>query len=244
MENITVIDVRNKTIVALCELMMINCTGIGIFTVNDLCKLDNINCIGVEDAFRKETPRMDNTRLNAVLMSIAAFLIILGVVGNSGTIVVVKFREKFHSATFTAIALLALVDLFAVCLRGLNVVDFFYYLQGLDKILSHKSLIGLITTTFTTFVCSCAHVVILARLRYKLLAFPIEALTITAKNIVYQSLLAWGVSCILGIPYGLSLYYMDLNQGIIVDIILGFAICLGTILPIVFFSCHENTESS
>ena len=95
MENITVIDVHNKTIVALCELLMINCTGIGIFNVNDLCKLDNINCIGVEDAFRKETPRVKNTRLNAVLMSIAAFLIILGVAGNSVTIVVVKFRKNF-----------------------------------------------------------------------------------------------------------------------------------------------------
>ena len=48
------------------------------------------------------------------------FTIVVGVgsVGNIITIAAIIFRESLHTATHTAIALLAFVDLVALCLRG------------------------------------------------------------------------------------------------------------------------------
>ena len=213
---------------------MINCTGMGIFTVRDYCESEIGNCTDF-DPFHVQTTRKNNTGLNIALMIIGALIILLGVIGNSVTIVVVRLRSEFHTATYTTIALLAFVDLLATCLRGLNVVDILHILQSFHWILSRTSTNGLLTGAFITYVCSCVHVVILARLRYKLLAYPIEGMTISARNIVYQSLTAWGVSCILGVPYGFSLFNTDYYQDRIVEIIVGNAICFCTVVPIVVF---------
>ena len=239
MENITVVDGQNRTIMTpmeLCEMFMINCTGRGIFTVRDLCESGIGKCTDF-DPFPVWTTsiRTSNTGLNVALMIIGTLITLLGLIGNSVTIVIVRLRSEFHTTTYTTIGLLALVDLVATCLRVPIVLYSLYYLQWFNSLLSTKSTQGLYIGTFITYVCSCVHVVILARLRYKLLAYPIEGLTISVRNIVYQSLMAWGVSCILGVPYGFSVYNTDIYQARIVEIILGHAICFCTVAPIVVF---------
>ena len=238
MENITVFDRENITIRTLIEycasILMINCTGIGNSTDRDLCESGIANCTDF-DPINIQATRTSKTGINTVLMIIGALTILLGVIGNGVTIVIVRLRNEFHTATYTTIALLAFVDLVATCLRGLNVVNILHYLQWFYSILSMKFIRGLSIVTFVTYVCSCVHVVILARLRYKLLAYPIQGMTISARNIVYQSLSAWGVSCMLGVLYGFSVFYMDSYQLGIVEIIIGIAVLLCTVVPIIVF---------
>ena len=47
--------------------------------------------------------------------------------------------------------------------------------------------------------------------------------------------MAWGLSCILGVPYGFSVFNTDDYQGRIIDFVLGHAICFSTVVPIVVF---------
>ena len=47
--------------------------------------------------------------------------------------------------------------------------------------------------------------------------------------------MAWGVSCILGVPYGFSVFNTDIYQARIAEIIVGHAICFCTVVPIVVF---------
>ena len=47
-----------------------------------------------------------------------------GFIGNITTIFFISFRESFHNATYTVIALLAFVDLLALCPRGLLVLTY------------------------------------------------------------------------------------------------------------------------
>ena len=82
----------------------------------------------------------DNTELNVTLMIIAAMLILLGIVGNCATIVTVRLRNEFHTATFTAVALLAGVDVLAVCVRAVDIVDTFYRMQYLTWIFTSFNL--------------------------------------------------------------------------------------------------------
>ena len=135
-ENKTVIDMSYKTVMEVCDELEINCTGVGLFSL-----------------------------LTVVLMIIGVLLILLGIVGNSVPIVMIRLRVGFHTATYTTVALLALVKLFAVCLRIVNVVDIFHDLLGFGYIMSFKALCGFLTATFATYVSSCTHVVILARLK-------------------------------------------------------------------------------
>ena len=178
-----------------------------------------------------------NTELNVVLLVISAVLFCIGVVGNTATIVIIRFRKDFHSTTFTAIGLLAFVDLVAVCLREILLVNHFYCLwHNWEFIfLTVNQFNGILVVTFITLVCSCIHVVILARLRYKLLAFPIQGLNITPKHLVYQSTVAWSISCILGIPYGLITFLLNRYDAWMCDIILSVVTCVCTVLPIVTF---------
>ena len=90
--------------------------------------------------------------------------------------------------------------------------------------------------TFITLVCSCSHVVLLARLRYELLAFPIEGMSITSKRMIYQSVGAWTVSIIAGIPYGFHTF-LNVNRFFsrLVEMIFGTVLCLFTLVPIVAF---------
>ena len=145
------------------------------------------------------------------------------------------YVHQIAYTTYTTIGLLASVDLVATCLRVPKALDILYYLQWFDWVLPKKSIQGLYIGIFVTYVCSCIHVVILVRLRYKLLAYPIEGIAISVRNIAYQSLMAWGVSCILGVPYGFSVFNTDIYQARIVEIILGLTICFCTVVPIVVF---------
>ena len=78
---------------------------------------------------------------------------------------------------------------------------------------------------------------ILAILRYKLRAYPIDGVAISSKNSVYQSLLAWGLSCILivliwycVVPANASL---DMNEERMGYTIIDSAIFLCTVVPVI-----------
>ena len=149
----------------LCEMFMINCTGRGIFTVRDLCESGIGKCTDF-DPFPFWTNMTSYTGLNVALMIIGTLITLLGLIGNSVTIVIVRLCSEFHTATYTTIGLLASVDLVATCLRVPNALDILYYLQWFNSLLSTKPTQGLYIGTFITYVCTCVHAVILARLRY------------------------------------------------------------------------------
>ena len=165
------------------------------------------------------------------MMAVLFLVTIVGLVGNAITIGVVKFREIFHNATFTLVALLAFVDFFALFLRGFVVICTLLEID-VENMYMNAIFIG----TYTTSVCSCGHVVLLARLRYKLLAYPIKGLTISPRNMLNQSVFTWVVSIASGIPYGFHVY-LNLNllyQGIVEVIVITF-VCIITVIPIVTF---------
>ena len=175
------------------------------------------------------------TGSSVVFMVVSAVLLCVGLFGNIATMIIIRLREEFHSTTYTAIGLLAFVDLVAVCLRGIYLVDVFHYTHEIWELtLSVNVSDGIITANFVTFVCSCIHVVILVRLRYQLIAFPLEGMSIKQKSLVYQSILAWSISCILGILYGLSFLLNRYDQRIF-DIIIAILVCLCTVIPIVTY---------
>ena len=172
---------------------------------------------------------------NVAFLVIFAILISVGLSGNIATVLIIKFREKSHSSTYTVIAMLAAVDIVAICARAILLVEYFRFIEFQKWDLPVESIIILQVATFVTFVCSCIHVVILARLRYKLLTSPIEAMRISPKQVVFQCLVAWGISCILGIPYGINLFLIDAYIGDLIEVINGVWICLCTIIPIMVF---------
>ena len=126
-----------------------------------------------------------NTGMNMSFIVISAVLVCTGLVGNIVTIVIIRIRDDFHNITYTAICLLAFTDLIAVCFRAIPLVfqvfiaEYFNWTLTLD-ISWYIHVFGeiLITINCVTLICSSMHVVILVRLRYKLLAFPIEGLSI------------------------------------------------------------------
>ena len=69
---------------------------------------------------------------------------------------------------------------------------------------------------------------------YKLLAFPLAGMSITPRSLVYNSILAWVVSGILGVPYGLTSLLTDIYIEIS-NIITSILICLFTVIPIVTY---------
>ena len=189
----------------------------------------------VNNFTKDETSTDDNMIVNVSFMAIFSLLIFVGIVGNSLTIVIIKRQKGFHTGTYITIALLAFVDLVAIWLRTVVLVAYFYGTKWHTLPFTIDALHGVLIATFITFLCSCIHVVILARLRYKLLAFPMEAMTISHKTLIRQSIIAWSVSCIFGIPYGLMMFLVDEYHGNIIEIILSALLCVCTVLPIVIF---------
>ena len=177
----------------------------------------------------------DNNIVNVAFMVVSSVLFCFGLVGNSATLVIIRLRTEFHTATYTVVGLLAFVDLIAVCLRGTVLVHAFNTFQQNWRLeLSLDMICVLLTATFISLVCSSIHVVLLARLRYKLLTFPIQGMSIMPRHMVYQSILAWSISGMFGIPYGFSFSLDEFHQ-YICEIIINAVLCLCTILPIVTF---------
>ena len=162
-------------------------------TGNFTSVMDNNNTGSLTSILKEESS------VQTALSVIFAVVIVLGIIGNTCTILVIKFKKDFQNATFTTISLLAFVDVVALCVRGILVVNFFLHYNWItDPVLFRVVYI----VTFLTYACSCGHVVILARLRYKLLAFPIEGMKITSRNMIYQCLAVWIISIIdLELPY-------------------------------------------
>ena len=173
--------------------------------------------------------------MDVCFLVISAIFICIGVIGNTTTIVTIRLSERFHGATYTTVALLASVDLVALCFHGIRVAYYFYLMHYGELILPVYLLYGCVIATFITLVCSSFHVVMLARLRYKLLAFPIQGMNIMSRNVACQSILAWVTSCILGIPYGIMLISLNIFLLWIPEIVIGVLVCTCTVLPIVTY---------
>ena len=195
--------------------------------INGSLQMDNSSQTTNNDIINKE--------LQLALVSISAILLLIGLVGNTATIVIIRYKKNFHNVTFTAVALLAIVDLIALCFRStVFAYNSAYFVSGIF-LFSSKTHDWLQTANFLTFTCSCFHVIILARLRYKILAFPFEAVYLGTKQMVHQSIVAWYLSSVVGVFYGLNIFFNDLYHSSIVEIFSGVLLCLSTVLPIVGF---------
>ena len=195
-------------------------------THNKLSRMDN-NTGNFTSILKEESSILTALSVTFVVV------IVLGIIGNTCTILPIKFKKDFQNATFTTISLLAFVDVVALCVRGIIVVNVF----SRYKLISDFSLFRVVyIVTFLTFVCSCGHVVILARLRYKLLAFPIEGMIITSRNMIYQCFAVWIISIIIAVPYGFHMFlYQDEQFAGIIETIVGILVLICTIVPIIVF---------
>ena len=173
-----------------------------------------------------------NTGMDVCFLVMSAIFICIGVIGNTATIVTIRLSGRFHGATYTTIGLLAFVDLVALCFHGIRVAYYFYLMHYGELMLPVYLLYGCVIATLITLVCSSIHVVMLARLRYKLLAFPIQGMNITPRHVACQIILAWVASCILGIPYGIMLISLNMFLLWIPEIVIGVLVCTCTVLPV------------
>ena len=193
-------------------------------------------------SFENLKPSPSNTGLNFTLIVFSTVLFCTGLVGNIATIVIIRIRDDFHSVTHTTIGLLAFVDLVAVFFRGILLVHTFNAAEQNWKLtLPSNSFNVIIAVNCMTLICSGMHVVILVRLRYKLLAFPIEGLNIKPRSIAYQCLLAWITSGILGTIYGCSIFLNTYDIRIF-EIVTSILLCLCTVLPIVTYHILKIRE--
>ena len=175
------------------------------------------------------------TGIDVWFLVMSAIFICIGVIGNTTTIVTIRLSDRFHGATYTTIALLAFVDLVALCFHGIRVTYYFYFMHHGVLIFPVYFLYGCVIATFITLVCSSFHVVMLARLRYKLLTFPIQGMSIMPRHVACQSILTWTTSCILGIPYGIMLISLNIFLLLIPEIVIGVLVCTCTVLPVVTY---------
>ena len=173
--------------------------------------------------------KQEESEFQTGMAAVCMVITTVGIVGNIITIAVIKSHNHFHNATYTSVALLAVVDLVALCLRGLFVI-FYSFLN-----IPYEHFKALLIGTYVTFVCSCSHVIILARLRYKLLAFPLEGMSITSRNMICQSVVVWIISTILGVPYGCHLYFNSNPYYTIVETAIGIMLCIYTVVSIIAF---------
>ena len=195
--------------------------------INDSLQMDNSTQASKEWIITKE--------FHLAFVLISSILLFIGLVGNITTVVIIRHKKKFHGATFTAVALLAFVDLIALCFRGTVFVYNSAFFISRIFLVSAKIHNGLQTANFVTFTSSGFHVIILVRLRYKIFAFPLEAVRFESKQIMQQSVVAWCLSSVVGVFYGLNIFFNDLYHSNIVEIFSGVLLCLSTVLPIVGF---------
>ena len=183
-----------------------------------------------------DTSYEDGEIINSItIFVVGCFLFIFGVVGNITTAFVIFCDRKLHNATYTVIALLAITDLLAICARFATFMMSVQMLN-LDFIIAYGNpfLIG----NFVTLNSSNFVIVILARLRYRLLVFPLHTANITTRRVEIQCILAWVASLILAIPYGCNLILnQDETASYIVEFIWTFYLYLSTIIPIMTYHC-------
>ena len=66
---------------------------------------------------------------NVAFLVIFAILISIGLSGNIATVLIIKFREKSQSTTYTVIAMLAAVDVVAICARAIILAEYFRFIE-------------------------------------------------------------------------------------------------------------------
>lgn len=131
----------------------------------------------------------------------------IGFIGNLTTCLVIIFSRKLHTPTYTAIALLALSDLLALTVRY---VDTFYDLY-MDVFFD----VYYIIWGFVYFAihASCAHIVLLFYVRYRLVVSPLLSLSrFKPARVLRISCFLWALSIIFGYSYGCFSYYVDVAE--------------------------------
>ncbi|KAK3100408.1 hypothetical protein FSP39_019405 [Pinctada imbricata] len=184
------------------------------------------------DSTLPETPELNFD----ALFIFGCFLFIFGVLGNAITAFVIYCDRKLHNATYTVIALLAITDLLAI---GVRFVTFLMSYPGfIDKNFLEKYINVFFIGNFVTLNSSNFIIVLLARLRYRLLVYPLHTANITKRQVEMQCALAWLVSVILGIPYGCNLI-LNLHDfsSYIVEMFWTFYLYFSTIIPIMTYHC-------
>ena len=119
--------------------------------------------------------------------------------------------------------------------------DIFYNIQWNTWLLDPDYIRALNVIGFIISICSYIHVLLIARIRNKLFFISMEEMN-KSRQVICRIIIAWIVSCILGIPYGSGLYLNDnVDTWDIVSIIIQVLICLGTVVPVFVFVFKVQT---
>ncbi|XP_061167322.1 neuromedin-U receptor 2-like [Saccostrea echinata] len=131
----------------------------------------------------------------------------IGVTGNLTTCFVILCSRKLHTSTYTVIAMLALSDLMAVIVRY---IDTFYDLYMNVFLEVYYIIWGFV---YFTLHASCAHIILLFYVRYRLVVSPLLSLSnFTPSRVIRISIFLWLLSIIFGYTYGCFSYYVDVAE--------------------------------
>ena len=132
-------------------------------------------------------------------------VLFVGLMGNLTTCIVIVCRRKLHTPTYTVIAMLALSDCLAISVRY---ADTFYDLYMNLFIQIYYIIWGVV---YFTLHASCAHIILLFYVRYRLVVAPMTSLgNVTPMHVIRISLYLWTMSILFGFSYGFFSYYVDM----------------------------------
>ena len=175
-------------------------------------------------------------------IAVGSVLLVGGIVGNSLTAHFIRKHSDLHAPTFVLIACLACTDVIAIVFRYLTLI---YDLQLYSK--SKEATNFILICALATLHCSNMHIVILARLRYKLIVFPLQTTGIDFKTIFRSSFLAWVISFIIALCFEVPMsiensdgeFAIDPRIQNIISVSSGFYLLLSTLIPILWFHIYK-----
>lgn len=134
-------------------------------------------------------------------------VLFIGVLGNLTTCFVILCTRRLHTPTYTVIAMLALSDFMALSVRFVDT----YYDLYMDLFIEVYFIIwGFV---YFTLHASCAHIILLFYVRYRLIVSPLVSLgNLTCLHALKISMYLWTISLIFGYSYGCFSYYVDLSR--------------------------------
>ncbi|XP_062598491.1 melanocortin receptor 4-like [Saccostrea cucullata] len=165
----------------------------------------------LEDNTTYNTSRDNYIPAHSLLnLCIATVLLIIGLTGNSFTIIFVFVRRNLHTPTYTAIACLGIADLLASCSRFVFHLDNHFYFFNYTE----ASLYGIITAFFLN--AANFHVVLFAYLRCALISSPLQSTGITYRKVLKISIVIWVLSCVVASAYGTVMIF-EINGIVSID---------------------------
>lgn len=134
-------------------------------------------------------------------------VLFIGVLGNLTTCIVILCTRRLHTPTYTVIAMLALSDFMALSVRFVDTFYDFYMDVFIDV---YFIIWGVV---YFTLHASCAHIILLFYVRYRLIVSPLVSLSdLTCLRALKISMYLWTISLIFGYSYGCFSYYVDLSR--------------------------------